>query len=73
MSRKKKEIKMDSVFIEVSGYELQEMLTKYFKEKFGDNFDINYMEFMTEKLENEHILDHEDNEFKLFVEFTREV
>lgn len=71
MTRKKKEEKRDYVSMRVSGFELQEMLIKHFKEKFGDSFDIRYMELSTEKLENEHILDHEDNEFNLFVEFVR--
>lgn len=73
MSRKKKEVIEDYVLMDMAGVHLQEALILYFKDKFGDDFEVKYVELTKEKIKNNDVLDHQDNEFKLFVEFAREV
>lgn len=73
MSRKKKEVIEDYVLMDMAGAHLQEALILYFKDKFGDDFEVKYVELTKEKMKNNDVLDHQDNEFKLFVEFQREV
>lgn len=56
--------------IEITGLDLEEMLEQFLREKLG-NVEINYLELVKSKIKNKHILNDNDNEFYIFVEYNR--
>jgi len=61
----------NNITIKINGYEIDEALTALVKDKLGEDIDVRYMEFIIDKLKNKHILNDDDNEFSLFVEYNR--
>ena len=61
----------NSIKIKIESWEIDLMLESFVKDKLGQDVDVSYIEFLTEKIKNKHILNGEDNEFSLFVEYNR--
>lgn len=61
----------NNITIKIDGYEIDEALTALVKDKLGQDIDIRYMELIKDKIKNKHILNDDDNEFILFVEYDR--
>jgi len=59
------------VTLKIDGFDLQEMVEMYAKQKLGVDIDLNYSELITEKIRNKHILNDDSNEFTLFLEYSR--
>lgn len=59
------------VTLKIDGFDLQEMVEMYAKQKLGVDIDLNYSELITEKIRNKHILNDDSNEFILFLEYSR--
>ena len=55
------------VTLKIDGFDLQEMVEMYAKQKLGVDIDLNYSELITEKIRNQHILNDDSNEFTLFL------
>ncbi len=70
MAKNKKEKITTSINIKVMGYEIERMIEKLIEEKLGE-VDIGCIEFTTEKVANKYILNHDDNEYSIYVEYTR--
>ena len=67
----KKKNEITSINIQITGWELEQLVEQLIKEKLGHNIDIAYLEFCKEKLVNKYIYNHEDNKFSIFVEYSR--
>ena len=61
----------NNIRIKIDGYEIDEALTALVKDKLGQDVDVTYMELIVDKLKNKHLLNDNDNEFSLFVEYNR--
>ena len=61
----------NSIKIKIESWEIDLMLESFVKDKLGQDVDVSYIEFLTDKIKNKHILNGEDNEFSLFVEYNR--
>lgn len=61
----------NNITIKISGHEIDEALTTLLKDKLGQDIDVAYMELIIDKLKNKHILNDDDNDFSLFVEYNR--
>lgn len=59
------------VTLKIDGFDLQEMVEMYAKQKLGVDIDLNYSELITEKIRNKNILNDDSNEFILFLEYSR--
>lgn len=61
------------IIFALSGFELNEIIEEHIKGKLGKDITIEYNEFIKDgkKLSNENILNDDENEFKIYVEYTR--
>jgi hypothetical protein len=70
MSNIKELLKTELISINISGYELELALESILRRKLG-KIAPKCIEFSYEKLKNKHVLNDEDNNFTLYVEYTR--
>lgn len=67
---KNKSNKCDMINIKLYGWELEEMIEAYLKEKLG-NVNLWTIEFSGNDLKNPHIYNDSDNIFSIYVEYKR--
>ena len=63
--------KHENIALQINGYDIDDMIERYLKEKLGD-VEIVYSEFTISKLKNKHILNDDENEYTIYVDYTRE-
>lgn len=66
-----KDKKYNCCIFKLYGWQLDQMLSEYIQDKLGKDIDTMYAEFTLDKKQNKHILNAEDNEFTLFVEYKK--
>lgn len=66
-----KQKKYNSVTFKIHGYHFDEMIELYVKSKLGKDIEQIYTELIEDKIANKNVLNSDDNEFSLFVEYRR--